>query len=134
MKKRIISKTKRMLLFISALLPLMNSVIAQNSATITGSVMNEKGEVLVGVTVKASAGAESQVAVTNEKGLFIFSNLKTGISYSITAIYVGYQQTTPVTVTPAAENNNAVLIRLEPDVKGLNEVVVTGYPNNPNGM
>lgn len=127
MKKRIPALAKKLFLFVSGLLLLKNSVTAQNSVAITGSVMNEKGEVLIGVTVNASTATENQAAVTNEKGLFVFSELKVGTSYNITASYVGYQQVTPVTITPSATTNSAVLIRLEPDVKGLNEVVVTGY-------
>ena len=52
------------------------SVSAQNTSTVTGTVMNENGELLMGVTVKATNlnSKESYTTVTNAKGLFSFPN------------------------------------------------------------
>src|SRR4051812_15134008 len=102
---------------------------AQNTATVTGTVMNENGELLTGVTVKATARSskESFTTVTNEKGLFSFSNMRVGASYALTASYIGYEVNTTTTISPTLSGSNSVLIRLQPSNNSLNEVVVIGY-------
>ncbi|MBV9961044.1 MAG: SusC/RagA family TonB-linked outer membrane protein [Parafilimonas sp.] len=102
---------------------------AQNTATVTGTVMNEKGELLPGVTVKATgAGSkESFTTATNDKGLFVFSKLKEGTNYTLTASYVGYDNNNSTVVSATQGGNNSVLIRLQPSNNALNEVVVIGY-------
>ena len=104
------------------------SATAQNTATVTGTVMNESGEMLAGVTVKATNAQtkESFTTVTNDKGLFTFSRLTAGHSYTLTVSYVGYENA--VSTVSAGENgNNSVLIRMQPASNALNEVVVIGY-------
>ena len=104
------------------------SSIAQNNATVTGTVMNENGELLPGVTVSATSTQtkESFTEVTNEKGLFTFSKLTAGHTYTLTASYVGYDNNV-TTVSPGESGSNSVLIRLQPSNNALNEVVVIGY-------
>ncbi len=101
---------------------------AQNTATITGTVMNENGEMLPRVTVKAASvqSKKSFTTVTNEKGLFTFSGLKTGDSYTLTGSYIGYENSI-ATVSAGEGGSNSVLIRLQPASNALNEVVVIGY-------
>ncbi len=101
---------------------------AQNTASVTGTVMNENGELLSGVTIKATStkSNESFTDVTNEKGLFTFSRLSAGTSYSLAASYIGYDNSI-ITVTPGESGSNSVLIRLQPSTNALNEVVVIGY-------
>ncbi|HEY2726345.1 MAG TPA: carboxypeptidase-like regulatory domain-containing protein, partial [Parafilimonas sp.] len=88
--KKITLLRKRMFWLPCMLLLLVMSASAQNTATVTGTVMNENGELLVGVTVKATAAAtkENFTTVTNDKGLFVFSKLKEGVSYTLTASYI----------------------------------------------
>jgi TonB-linked SusC/RagA family outer membrane protein len=115
----------KMFLLLSCLLYINAS--AQNTAAVTGTVMNENGEMLQGVTVKASNNAkENYTTITNEKGLFSFSQLKSGESYTFTASYIGYEDAVN-NVTVNASGNNSVLIRLKPANNALNEVVVIGY-------
>lgn len=104
------------------------NVSAQNT-TVTGTVMNENGELLAGVTINAArAGSgEKLTTVSNEKGLFSFSNLRPATSYTLTALYVGYEMSDAVTVTPVSGATSSVLIRLKPSNNSLNEVVVIGY-------
>jgi TonB-linked SusC/RagA family outer membrane protein len=104
------------------------SATAQNTAIVTGTVMNENGELLQGVTVNATSTQtkESFTEVTNEKGLFTFSKLSAGRTYTLTASYVGYDNNV-TTVSPGESGSNSVLIRLQPSNNALNEVVVIGY-------
>ena len=120
---------KRYTLLLLCVLFLFKSASAQNTATVTGTVMGVNGELLTGVTIKATSAnpKESFTTVTNERGLFSFSNLKAGVSYSLTASYVGYDMNTASTISPTQNGNNSVLIRLQPSTNALNEVVVIGY-------
>lgn len=104
------------------------NVFAQNT-TVTGTVMNENGELLAGVTINAMRAGTSEklTTVSNEKGLFSFSNLRPATNYTLTASYVGYEMSDAVTVTPVSGANSSVLIRLKPSNNSLNEVVVIGY-------
>jgi TonB-linked SusC/RagA family outer membrane protein len=104
------------------------SATAQNTATVTGTVMNENGELLPGVTVNATSAQtnENFTQVTNEKGLFTFSGLTAGHTYTLTASYVGYDNNI-TTVSPGESGSNSVLIRMQPSNNALNEVVVIGY-------
>lgn len=100
---------------------------AQNTI-VTGTVMSENGELLAGVTIKAVSNNSKGnfTTVTNEKGLFSFSQLKPGTSYTLSASYVGYDVNT-TTVSANAGGNNSVLIRMQSANNALNEVVVIGY-------
>ena len=104
------------------------SASAQNTSTVTGTVMTENGELLTGVTIKATGlnSKESYTTTTNLKGLFTFDNLKIGTSYSLGATYVGYDNGI-TTIAPTSGGNNSVLIRLKQSNNSLNEVVVIGY-------
>lgn len=124
--KTTLTKCKTLLL-ISSLFFCMR-LAAQNTAAVTGTVMNENGEMLLGVTVNASSTnpKESFTTTTNEKGLFTFQKLQTGVSYTLTASYIGYDNAVS-NVTVNANGNNSVLIRMQPSTNALNEVVVIGY-------
>ena len=108
---------------------LISTISFGQTSAVTGTVMNENGELLPGVTVKATnvQSKESFTTVTNEKGLFSFPSLKVGNNYSLHASYVGYEMNESSTVSPTQNGNNSVLIRLQPSNNALNEVVVIGY-------
>ena len=114
---------------LSALLFLISTISFGQTSAVTGTVMNENGELLTGVTVKAIniQSKESFSTVTNEKGLFSFPGLKVGNSYSLHASYIGYEMNGESTISPTQNGNNSVLIRLQPSNNALNEVVVIGY-------
>jgi len=120
---------KKMFWLPFVLLLIITGASAQNLTTVTGTVMNENGELLNGVTIKATAvgSKENFTTVTNEKGLFVFSKLKVGTSYSLSASYIGYDVNNATSISPAETGNNSVLIRLKPANNALNEVVVIGY-------
>lgn len=86
---------------------------------ISGTVTNEKGEPMEGVTVSASGAGTT--TVTDAAGNFSITvpENKAELTFS----YVGYQST-----TRAVSTNNAVLsISLQPLQTSLEDVVVVGY-------
>src|SRR4051812_1610850 len=95
MKMKITQLRKQMCWLACALIAFAINASAQNSATVTGTVMSDNGELLTGVTIKALAtgSKETLTTTTNEKGLFNLK-LSVGVSYSLSASYVGYDQNT----------------------------------------
>src|SRR5688572_4927268 len=68
---------------------------AQTNATVTGIVRDAAGAVLPDVTVTVineSDSASPKSTITNDKGVFSFSQLIPGANYRFTASHVGYQQ------------------------------------------
>src|SRR5688572_23507449 len=86
--------------------------MAQEKKTVSGTVLDEKGSPLIGVSVaeKGTANGTS----TQDEGKF---SLKVGPSATLVFSYIGYQKKE---VAAAGEMLN---IQLAPDSKGLNEVV-----------
>src|SRR5438874_1145974 len=104
-------------------------VAAQNDeAVVTGTVVNESGELLAGVNISASdaASKENYTALTNGKGIFTFHKMKVGGTYSFIASYVGYEADT-VNSFSVKQGNNSIFIKLQPSNNILNQVVVIGY-------
>lgn len=89
--------------------------INQKSNTVTGTVVDEKGEPVVGASVQEVG--TNRGAVTDINGRFSLM-VKPGAQLQIS--YLGYK-----TVTTKA--NNAANIQLEQDQANLDEVVVVGY-------
>src|SRR3954447_24625600 len=84
-------------------------VLAQEgTASLTGTVLNEKGDPMPGVTVLAatSSGKEKVTAITDARGVFTFQQLKVGSTYSITFSYVGYESNVVNSVTVKAGSNS----------------------------
>jgi len=105
------------------------ATFAQNTGTVTGTVMSQKADMLEGVTVVATSDAdrsEKYTAITNNGGIFVFKNLKIGGLYNFELTYIGYQ---PATVNRflVKASNNSILIKLDPSDQSLGEVVVIGY-------
>ena len=93
------------------------SSFAQSNFTATGTVVDETGEPMIGVTVYHIKGTSTTSTSTNNKG-----NFKINVSSdqdSLIFSFVGYQTQTVLA-------KNAGLITMFPDLKLLNEVVVTG--------
>lgn len=81
---------------------------------VTGKVVDENGEPLIGVTVKTLSGKVG--AVTDLNGNFSM-DIPAGTKIQLS--YTGYK---PITV-----NAGAPVFKMKPDVLGLNEVVAIGY-------
>ena len=83
---------------------------------IKGTVIDENGEPVIGATV-ADMSNSKNATITDFDGNFVI-NVKSG--QTITISYIGYE-----TQTVAAKNS--MTVRLQPDNKVLEEVVVVGY-------
>jgi len=102
---------------------------AQQTSSITGTVVDEKGTTLPGVSVMITEGSakKPETVVTDRKGMFVFTNLKQGSRYDFTFSYIGYEKKISEGFLINGGNNNSILIRMQPSSSGLNEVVVVGY-------
>jgi TonB-linked SusC/RagA family outer membrane protein len=101
-----------------ALLSAQRSVAGQQEKTITGHVVDENGASLAGVLVQVEG--TSLKTVTNEDGQFSLSIPLTARNVSFS--YMGYlTQVVPIGSTTQFS------IRLLPDTKALDEIVVIGY-------
>ena len=85
--------------------------------TVQGTITDEKGTPLVGVTVKVKG--TSLGTVSNSKGSFV---LVVPDSAILEVSYIGYQ-----TQEIAVENQTHLDVQLKTSASGLNEVVVVGY-------
>jgi TonB-linked SusC/RagA family outer membrane protein len=103
------------------------SLLAQQNAVVTGTVLNEKSEVMAGVTVKVNEVSNKQtyLSATDEKGLFVFRKLITGKGYDFTVSYVGYETSILKNYVVKQSENNSLLIKLKSNNSALGEVVVT---------
>src|SRR6478736_5389424 len=93
MKCIILEHRKWKMFFLFFLLLTQHLFAQETTAVVTGTVTNDKGDLLTGVTVNAAnnSSKESYNTVTNERGMFSLSSLKVGSTYTFTASYVGYQ-------------------------------------------
>ncbi|WP_316813418.1 TonB-dependent receptor [Pedobacter heparinus] len=84
--------------------------------TISGKVMDETGETIIGATIKSSAGGG---AVTDANGNY---SLTTESNATLTVSYLGY-----VSQEVKVNNRTKINITLVPSSNQLNDVVVIGY-------
>ncbi len=137
--KRITKHPLKFLLYPFALLIIVfnySSVFAQDVAkpnVLTGTVISESGEVIEGVSVKASSlavstqAAEVVYATTNKEGRFQLEKLKPGISYKIMFNSLGFENQTINNFLLKEGNGNSLLIRMKPVSNDLGNIVVVGY-------
>lgn len=104
-------------------------VYAQTNSQVTGVVQDDKKEILVGVSVKAERKntAFSATTLTNDKGIFTFSQLPAGGPYDFTFSYVGFEGHTLRNYIIKENNKISLTINLQSTAAALNEVVVVGY-------
>ena len=104
---------------------------AQTNTTVTGTVRDQTGAVMPHVTVTAINVSDSTLqssTLTNEKGVFGFSQLIAGTVYRFKATFIGYQARTIESYEIKAGNNNPIFIELSPTSgAALDEVIVVGY-------
>ena len=107
MKHKIFSFCLGLMLMCSA------SALAQNQ-TVTGTVLDELGEPVIGATVMVD-GDKSKATVTDLDGNY---KLAVPAGAKVTITYIGYM---PMTVKPGGT------VKLQEDKQTLEEVVVVGY-------
>ncbi|CCH00010.1 TonB-dependent receptor [Fibrella aestuarina BUZ 2] len=98
------------------LLLLSRGLLAQN-ATVSGIVQTADGETLPGVTIALKG--TNQGTTTNAEGRFVLSLSGTNPTLIVSAIGYVTQEVNPVGTT--------LTLTLQPDVRQLSEVVITGY-------
>lgn len=114
-------KLIRYLLFLLVIC-LATSVDAQTTA-ITGKIVDEQGEPMIGATVKVK-DARGVGTVTDFEGNYqLMVNQPT--PFVLVVSYTGYSET-----TATVENAGQVDFTLTTDVLGLDEIIVTGVANN----
>lgn len=87
------------------------------SHTVTGTVVDESGQPLIGATVSYAPGKGS---VTDLDGKYTITNVPAGAT--LTVSYVGYKEK-----KLSVGNKSMLNIQLQPDSKVLEDVVVIGY-------
>jgi len=112
-KKRILFKSLFLFLFVFITTTLSAQILVK------GTVVDDKGEPLIGVTIKVK-GDETKGTITDIDGNFGLSVAKKTDILSFT--YVGY-----TTVERRVDSTNPMSIRMEEDSKFLDEIVVIGY-------
>ena len=85
--------------------------------TVKGKILDEKGEILIGVTVKVAGTPDG--TITDFEGNF---SLKVAENATLEISYVGYK-----TQKISIANQTDFVITMEPDNQVMNEVVVVGY-------
>ncbi|HEY4062181.1 MAG TPA: TonB-dependent receptor [Puia sp.] len=105
------------------------------TATVTGTVVTEKGELLAGASVQAKNTklGESFNVSANEQGLFEFRTLKAGNTYTFTISHIGYQTQTVKGFLVKPNEKNSLLVRMAEGSNDLNQFVVVGYGTQKKG-
>jgi TonB-linked SusC/RagA family outer membrane protein len=91
------------------------------SVGIKGKVTNEKGEPMPGVTVRVTRGGKNvnkTVSTTNDGSYYVEAEQKDVLIFS----YIGYKNKEVIVYSQTPIN-----ISLEPEISGLEQVVVVGY-------
>ena len=110
-------KSKCFLMGIIALLCLMPEQVFAQNLTVEGTVKDETGEPLIGVTIMVQG--QGTGSITDFDGNFRIQNVKQGTALEFS--YVGYLSQTK----PAAAGHMEIVML--PDTKTLEEVVVIAY-------
>ena len=110
-------KSKCFLLGIFALFCLMPTMVFAQNLTVEGTVLDESGEPLIGVSVLVQG--QGTGGITDIDGHFRIQNVKQGTKLEFS--YVGYL--TQVQVVKGRSMN----VTMQPDTKTLEEVVVIAY-------
>jgi hypothetical protein len=101
------------------------------TASMTGAVVDEKGEGLPGATVLAihTPTGTQYGASTNEEGRYNIQNMRVGGPYSIKVSFVGYVDFQRQQASLALGQTLRVDVKLLESVTSLGDVVVTGRPD-----
>ncbi|RYY21599.1 MAG: TonB-dependent receptor [Cytophagaceae bacterium] len=111
------------------LLLLTHVALAQvTTSSISGKVISDKNEELIGVTVVATnvpTGTKRGTG-TEADGRFSIPNLAPGGPYTVTVTYVGFKEQTVSGVYLTLGNTTRLNFTLAAEAQALNEVVITG--------
>src|SRR5436190_9206087 len=89
------------------------TAVAQNRATLRGSISDEIGATIVGPTATLTdANGVAKTATTNNDGIYMFTNLAPG-KYTLFAVAAGFATSEPAAVDVAANRREPVNITLK---------------------
>jgi hypothetical protein len=119
---------KKTILFLASCMMTIISFAQITTSSISGVVVNEKKEVMVGASVVAThvPTGTTYKTVTNKTGAFVFPAVRVGGPFSVVASYVGskkVEETDVNTQLGVTTNVNFILVNENSTLK---EVVVTG--------
>lgn len=99
----------------------------ETSATLNGHVKDDKGAYVSGatVTVRHEPTGFSTTSQTNNKGIFVIPNLKSGGPYTIRISFVGFKDEVMSDVNLGLGTNPDVTVQLKNSATVLTEVTVT---------
>ena len=112
----------------------MSCAIAQvTTGSLTGSVMDEKGEFLVGATVLAThkPTGTRYGTTTREDGRYDLPNLRVGGPYSVTATYIGFKSQDYEGIFLNLGQRLPLNFQLPSETTTLDDVLITADPNSP---
>lgn len=84
-------KIKHIIMFLVALIASYGALHAQGTLSASGTVMDEKGELLIGVTISVKENP-SLGAITDVDGHFKLGGIKSGQTLQVS--YIGYETQT----------------------------------------
>ncbi len=102
---------------------LSTSFYQQETGSITGKVVDEKGETLPGATI--SVKGINQVVIAGADGTFKM-NVPAG-TYDVTVAYISYTTITLTKITVKAGVSTPITATLKGETGSLNEVLIVGY-------
>jgi iron complex outermembrane receptor protein len=102
---------------------------AMQSASVSGSLMDERGKPMMYATTSLLNAQDSSIvkgAISNEEGLYTFDHIKKG-RYVIKASTVGYEKAVspPITVTDNSSNITVPQLKMQPNTHSLSTVSIT---------
>ncbi|OOQ58999.1 TonB-dependent receptor [Mucilaginibacter pedocola] len=122
---------KHLLLLIFSLFTAVASFAQQTTGSISGTVVDEKGLALPGVTITAlhTPTGTNYATVSRVDGRYNLPNLRIGGPYTITFSFIGFTTKTESDVTLTLGQEFRVDTKLLPNSTSLSEVRITGTQN-----
>jgi hypothetical protein len=120
-----------LLLFFSLLSVALAFGQVTTTSSISGTVVDEKGQTLPGVTILATHTPTGTVysTVSRADGRYNLANLRVGGPYTIKFSFVGYNTYTEENVMLSLGQDSKISIKLEPNNTQLKEVTISGTQN-----
>ncbi len=113
---------KAIVLLFAAVCILFQISHAQTTGKLTGQVVDNKGEPLIGVNIVIEGTTLG--ASTDLDGYYIVLNVRTG-TYKVRYLYLGYQTKVVENVSISADKTTKINVTLDPEAISGEEVVVT---------
>src|SRR5207244_3876889 len=118
----------RILSYLFLLLITLKLTAQETTATISGTVYDDKGTIVPGasVLVKHEPTGFATGTTSNAKGIFVIPNLNPGGPYTITISFFGFKEQKLENINLSLGNNPDANIVMASNDKSLQEVVISG--------